>query len=411
MNQKPFCELTADLERELERLNYTTSTIRFYRRMWAKIALFLEAENSDCFTEVLGLRFLETQYNFLEREQNGSLTQGLVNIGRVVRMLGDFQQHHSILRRYYKHRKLLRTDTLKATLSSYTADSQQRQYSRVTQDHYRKGAEKFLSFLESQSITDCTIITAEHCNAYMLTWLGYQAKTVELQCCALRSFLRYLHASRQHAENLADTIPSIPVYKHAGIPSAWTAEQVLQVLSAIDRGNPAGKRDYAMILLVARLGLRSMDIKHLKFSDLQWRERRIEFIASKTGQVISLPLLPDVGWAIIDYLKNGRPKVNSPYLFLRHLAPLEPFANDDHLHQILEKYRKLAHVSLPANKKRGMHALRHTLASVLLEQQTPLPVISDILGHANTDSTGVYLKVGVERLRECALDLGKELHS
>lgn len=409
MNQQPFSELTAELEQELIRLHYTTSTIRFYRNIWNKIALFVEAEDSACFTEELGLRFLESRYNFLEREQNRTLTQSVINVGRVVRMLGDFQQHGCILRRYYKHRGLLQTDAFKRTLSSYLADCQQRQFSPVTQEHYRKGAEKFLSFLESQSVTECAHIAAGHCASYTLTWLGYQAKTIELQCCALRSFLRYLHASKQHAQNLADKVPSVSVRKHARIPSAWTAEQVTQVLDAIDRGNPSGKRDYAMILLVARLGLRTMDVKHLQMTDLHWGEHRIEFVVSKTGQVLSLPLLPDVGWAIIDYLQHGRPQVESSYVFLRHLAPLEPFADDDHLHQILEKYRKLAHVSLPANKKRGMHSLRHTLASLLLEHQTPLAVISDILGHANTDSTAVYLKIDVERLRECALDLDKEL--
>jgi len=94
----------------------------------------------------------------------------------------------------------------------------------------------------------------------------------------------------------------------------------------------------------------------------------------------SLPLLPDVGWAIIDYLKNGRPKVDSPYVFLRHLAPLEPFSDDDRLHQIVVKYMKLAHIPCSPQKKKGMHSLRHTLASRLLEAHTPLPVISDILG-------------------------------
>ena len=409
MNRRPFLELTADLERELRRLHYTEQTIRYYRRMWAKIALFLDAEHGEYFTEEVGLRFLETRYNFLELEKAGGLTRSLVNIGRVVRMLGDFQQHRSVLRRYYKHRKLLQTDTFIRMLASYVTDCQQRQYSRVTQGHYRKGAEKFLSFVESQGLTDCAHITSQHCTAYVQTWLGYQAKTVELQCCALRSFLRYLHASGQHAQNLADRVPTISVHRHARIPSAWTAEQVSQVLNVIDRGNPTGRRDYAMILLVVRLGLRTMDVKHLQLQHLHWAERRIEFVASKTGQVLSLPLLPDVGWAVIDYLKHGRPQVDSPYVFLRHLAPLEPFSDDDHLHQILEKYRKLAHVSLPEQKKRGMHALRHTLASVLLEHHAPLAVISDILGHADTDSTAVYLKIDVERLRECALDLEEVL--
>lgn len=176
------------------------------------------------------------------------------------------------------------------------------------------------------------------------------------------------------------------------------------MLDVIDRGNPAGKRDYAIILLVARLGLRTLDIKHLKLDNLKWSDNRIELIQSKTSGVLSLPLLPDVGWAIIDYLKNGRPKVECPYVFLRHLAPLEPFSDQDRLHQIVVKYMRLAKIPISPQKKKGMHSLRHTLASRLLEKNTPLSVISDILGHVSSDSTAVYLKVNVDMLRECALN-------
>src|SRR5699024_1906319 len=101
---------------------------------------------------------------------------------------------------------------------------------------------------------------------------------------------------------------------------------------------------------------------------------------------------------------NGRPKVDSPYVFLRHLAPLEPFSDEDRLHQIIVKYMKLARIPISPQKKMGMHSLRHTLASVLLEKNTPLPVISDILGHVSTDSTAVYLKTDVEKLREWSVN-------
>ncbi len=232
-------------------------------------------------------------------------------------------------------------------VTAYVQACQDRGYSRVTQEHYRKGSEKFLSFLESKGLSTCAQITAQHCAAYLETWLGYQPKTVELQLCALRSFLRYLHATGQHDRDLTRTLPSVRVSRQARIPSAWTVDQVRQVLEVIDRGNPAVKRDYAMILLVARLGLRTMDVKHLKLQHLHWANHRIDMVTSKTGQRLSLPLLPDVGWAIIDYLKNGRPQADSPYVFLRHLAPLEPFTDDDHLHQVLEKYRLMAHVPLP----------------------------------------------------------------
>jgi integrase/recombinase XerD len=319
-------------------------------------------------------------------------------------MLGDFQQHGSILRRYYKQKELLQSNELKKLLQSYQNHCQQKEYSRITRNHYSKISEKFLSFLESQGIRQSTDIVAKHISDYINTLLGYSYKTVELQLCGLRSFLRYLHENSLHPSELAKAIPAIKARKQNRIPSVWSQENVAKLIDAIDKGNPVGKRDYAIILLVTRLGLRTIDIKHLKLNNLKWQDNRIELIQSKTAAVLNLPLLPDVGWAIIDYLKNGRPKVESPYLFLRHIAPLEPFSDEDRLHQIVVKYMQLAKIPMSPQKKKGMHSLRHTLASRLLAENTPLPVISDILGHISSDSTAVYLKVDVSKLRECALN-------
>jgi len=404
MTNLPFQELTKRLEKELHRLHYTEASVMQYRRMWRRITTFFEREGINHFTEEAGMHFLDEQFNFFELEKAGNLTQSIINVFRIVRMLGDFQQHGSILRRYYKQKELLQTNKLKILLQGYKAHCQQKEYSKVTQNHYRKIGEKFLSFLESQGIRQSTDIAASHTSGYINTLMGYSYKTVELELCGLRSFLRYLHENDLHPENLAKSIPAIKARKQNRIPSVWTQENVARLLDVIDRGNPAGKRDYAIILLVTRLGLRTIDIKHLKLSDLKWRENRIELIQSKTATVLNLPLLPDVGWAIIDYLKNGRPKVESPFVFLRHLAPLAPFSDEDRLHQIVVKYMKLAKIPISAHKKKGMHSLRHTLASRLLAENTPLAVISDILGHISSDSTAVYLKVDVSRLRECALN-------
>ena len=404
MKNLPFQELTKRLEKELYRLHYTEASVMQYRRMWRRITTFFEQEGIDHFTEEAGMHFLDEHFNFFELEKAGNLTQSIINVFRIVRMLGDFQQHGSILRRYYKQKELLQTNKLKILLQGYKAHCQQKEYSKVTQNHYRKIGEKFLSFLESQGIRQSTDIAASHTSGYINTLMGYSYKTVELELCGLRSFLRYLHENDLHPENLAKAIPAIKARKQNRIPSVWTQDNVAKLLDAIDRGNPAGKRDYAIILLVTRLGLRTIDVKHLRLSDLKWRDNRIELIQSKTAAVLNLPLLPDVGWAIIDYLKNGRPKVESPFVFLRHLAPLAPFSDEDRLHQIVVKYMRLAKIPVSPHKKKGMHSLRHTLASRLLAENTPLPVISDILGHISSDSTAVYLKVDVTRLRECALN-------
>jgi integrase len=172
----------------------------------------------------------------------------------------------------------------------------------------------------------------------------------------------------------------------------------------VDRGNPNGKRDYAILLMVARLGMRVHDIREIRLNNLNWATRNIEIVQHKTKQTIVYPILDDIGWAIIDYLKNGRPKTESPYLYVRHNAPFEAFGAYANLHNIIARYTRLAGIHLRTGASRGMHSLRHTLAGVLLEQGTPLPVIAEILGHRTTLSTGVYLKIDVEALVRCALD-------
>ena len=195
--------------------------------------------------------------------------------------------------------------------------------------------------------------------------------------------------------------------KHIRIPSTWTAEDLSRLIKAIDRGNPMGKRDYAIILLACRLGLRCKDIKNLTMDNFHWEEKKLVFIQSKTRTTLNLPLTADVGWAVIDYLKYGRPQVDTKTVFIRHVAPFLPFSEENHLNQMIKKYMRIAH--LPTLKKKtGMHSLRHTLAGMLLENDTPLPVISDILGHIDTDSTAIYLKVDIKKLKECPLDLKED---
>lgn len=150
------------------------------------------------------------------------------------------------------------------------------------------------------------------------------------------------------------------------------------------------------------MGLRCTDIKNLTMNNFHWAEKELIFVQSKTKTTLALPLTQEVGWAVIDYLKYGRPKIESPYIFVKHMAPFATFSENDHLYQLIKVYMERAH--LPTLKKRrGMHSLRHTMASVLLEQNTPLSTIADILGHADADSTAVYLKVDIKKLKECSL--------
>jgi integrase len=240
--------------------------------------------------------------------------------------------------------------------------------------------------------------------AFVATLTGYQVKTVEQKLCAVRSFIRFAAGEGLLDAAVLDAVPAARVSKQARVPSVWDPGHVARILDAIDRSNPCGKRDYAIILLVTRLGLRSIDVKRLEFADFDWPGNRLTVAQAKTGDRVQLPLLKEVGWAVIDYIRHGRPVCGCPQVFIRHLAPIGAFSDQDHLHQILVKHARVAHVPISEKRRHGMHSLRHTLATRLMENGTPVEQIADILGHQSTQSTGVYLKSSLGLLAKCALD-------
>jgi len=227
---------------------------------------------------------------------------------------------------------------------------------------------------------------------------------VEHKLCALRSFLRFAGSHGLIDGTVLAAVPAAKSSKQARIPSVWDPGDVAKILLAVDRGNPCGKRDYAIILLITRLGLRGIDLKRLRFADLDWPGNRLSVVQAKTGHRVQLPLLKDVGWAVIDYIRHGRPQSDCPQVFLRHTAPIGPFSDQDHLHQILTKHARVAHVRLGEERRHGMHSLRHTLATRLMEDGTPVEQIADILGHQSVAATGAYLKSSLGLLTQCALD-------
>ncbi len=403
MQKKPLVDLLHDLEQEMLRLGYSEGSMQFYRKRWQKLLLFAKERGEEFYSERLGVEFVEQHFQILEKDFNRTLSQSETQELRIIRMIGDFQLHCTILRRYYSRQKKLLTEPyFIAIRDRFKTYCENRGYSKVTIDHYVKQSARFMDYLASQRVMDCKSITLPLINSYIKTLAGYTYKTVEQNICSMRSLLRFLLESEEVQTDFAAKMPMVQARKQTRIPSVWTKDELKKLITAIDRGSPKGKRDYAIILLACCLGLRCSDIKQLKMENFHWQEKRLDFIQSKTKSTLSLPLTPEVGWAVIDYLKYGRPKIDSPYIFVRHLAPFGPFSEDDHLHQLIKRYMQIAH--LPTLKKRrGMHSLRHTMASMLLEKETPLSVISDILGHADTDSTAVYLKVSMQKLKECSL--------
>ena len=159
-----------------------------------------------------------------------------------------------------------------------------------------------------------------------------------------------------------------------------------------------------MLLLAARLGLRIGDIRELKLSDIDWQACTLTIIQNKAKEPLTLPVPDDVGWAVIDYLKNGRSVTESKNVFVRHVPPYNSFAITSNQHNIINKALSDAGITY-RGKPSGFHTLRHSLATHLLQGGVESSAISDILGHTSPETVKHYLQADLKDLRKCALEV------
>ncbi len=395
-------ELVSGLDDELVRLGYKPSTLVWYRGCWRRLERYFASRGAWEFSLDVAMAWVdEACGGFFAKEQAGTLKATDVYVFRVAAMLDDFAAHGAVLRRYSRTVSKLSVEQTDI-LARFRAWLRANGCAVSTVRAYGTVAGEFLAFTASRG--GLAGLDGGVIGAFVATLAGYHSKTVEHKLCAVRSLLRFAADGGLTDRGVLETVPAARSSRQARVPSVWDPADVTKLIEAIDRGNPSGKRDYAIVLLICRLGLRGVDVKRLRFADLDWPGNQVSVVQAKTGRRVDLPLLKDVGWAIIDYIRSGRPASDCPQVFLRHTAPIGPFSDQDHLHQIVVKHARVARVSLSEQRRHGMHSLRHTLATRLMEDGTPVEQIADILGHQSVQSTGVYLKSSLGLLARCALD-------
>lgn len=217
----------------------------------------------------------------------------------------------------------------------------------------------------------------------------------------LRSVARFLHSSGYIGVDLAPRIISPIMYAYEGIPTALTTEQIAAVLKNTRKDrSPIGLRDYAILLLLSTYGMRAGEIKGLRIEDLAWRTETLHVRQSKSGVQSRLPLVPEVGNALLDYLQCGRPKTDAREVFVRSRAPYR-----SPLRIYKEVRRRLEAAGVKPAGKWGPHTFRHARAVSMLRASVPRKVIGDLLGHRSAEATLAYLKLATEDLRAIALEV------
>ena len=226
------------------------------------------------------------------------------------------------------------------------------------------------------------------------------AATAAALCSRLRAFLRYLQVEGLISSDLAACVPSIRKWSLAGLPTFLSAEQLEHVLQSCDRDNAAWLRDYAVLMLLARLGLRAKEVVSLTLEDIDWHSGQLR-IQGKGRRPATMPLPGDVGVALAAYLREGRPVSDSRQVFLRAYPPHVGFPSASGIMGIARRALKRAGVSDLAH--RGAHVFRHTLASELLRSGATLTEIGQVLRHQHHNTTRIYAKVDLASLRNLSL--------
>ncbi len=385
----------------LRERGYAESSILDFENQFRKISKYMHEQGYEAYTQEAYIAVLK---HIMQNQTYENLSEYQKRFYHCATILYEFQQTGNYTFRRKKAEEILHGG-LKSEIEEFMEHRKSLLQAKETLRQYRLDLLRFNIFLDEFQIHRAADVTQAIILKYIQERMSkFTQSTIRHALTSIRQFLLYLHETGKTERNLSLIVPNCGARPQQKIPSVYSQDEISQLLAVIDRADARGKRDYAMILMASRLGLRSSDICQLKFTELDWKQNRIILKQKKTSMPIELPLLQDVGEAIIDYLRYGRPQSELPFVFLKHIAPYDGVTGAAFNNAVKTSMRR-AGIYHTANRKHGPHALRHSLATVLLEQNTPLPVITGILGHKNSETTKMYLSIDMSSLKKCALSV------
>jgi len=410
MNMKIDCSFSGleTLVREaleyMEKQKYSLSWMDRHRRAWRQFVDFVadgsekDGSFSDLVRAFLAIRGIEDDVDGM------ALRAGQCTLRLAMRSLTDYALHGCFPRRKHLVARVQLPSEFESVILGYVQHLEANAgLAERSVESRRKLATLFCHYLDAAGVASMTEMQVRNLPGFVASRSYLRQNSLAHELSMLRGFLRYLCMVGIVSAEIIEEVPRVRVRRHARIPSVWSRDQVGALLGAVDRSSPKGKRDYAILLLAARLGMRASDIRTLRLEDIRWDKAQVVYRQTKTGNPHSLPLTEETGQALIDYLRHGRPQTDHREVFLTAHAPIKPFARHA-LYHIITDWRLRAGIELTPSCRRGLHSLRHTVATRLLEAGTPLDIIADAMGHLSAETTREYTKVDIEALRSAAID-------
>ena len=398
-------ELLNRAETILREKKYSESTIQDYKYVWEKFYDICKLCNIKYFDLELAKKFLKRYYNIDLNKGKGRLYTRRM---RSIYVLDSIDRNKPIKNFRSKVEKRL-PEEFNDIFYEYD-EYLKSNYSYNTIITSEKILIDFFKYLKQNNINSIENIEIQNVYNYVnsINTQKYSLNTIYEIKYKLKNFFKYLYNNHKYKFDGTDIFPKIAKFERSKLPSYYTIDEINQILKQVDRNTKKGKRDFAILLLAIVYGLRNSDIVYLKKENILWNENKIELVQYKTKRLLELPLTENVKYSLLDYLKNARPKINSPYIFLPTKPPYTytDMKNYSSLYKSAEQYIKKADIDVK-NKKRGLHSLRHSLASNMLKNNIEISTISGILGHSNINVTNIYLNISENQLRKLALEVPK----
>jgi integrase len=372
-------------------------------------------EYSDCYVPIIRLHEQRGKSEFdldLVEDYTRSI-EGKMESGKIsaeyyrrkkvgIKRMIEFKETGKIERFYHiKGTRFVLSDYYEKILTEFLSCDE---YTPNTRGDVTWVARKYFAWLMDEKYDDLNNIGATEIQRFMRHCFSHmKSNGIHNVKLYMKKLYRYLKKSG-YSENNYEALFSFKISRESKMSPAVSHEEILSVLSVIDRRIPKGKRDYAMILLGVVTGLRAIDIARLKLSDIDWKNGEIKIVQAKTAVPLALPLTKDVGEAVQDYILHGRQRVECDAVFLRMRAPATAFCDSVSIGDIYDDYCKQAGIYRKAFDGKGFHSLRRSVGKNMVISGIPVTTVAQILGHGNINSTKKYISLDSRHLKECALD-------
>ena len=300
--KKPIQQLAKDVLEQLKVQGYTRGAIREYEVSYLKLLAYANENKIDEYSEAVALDFMDSKFGFKLEGFFGTLPQNVTSTLHHLLILWHYQQYGTVeFITRGKKKPFTCPECFQKEYRAFLVYCEQKKYTVQGLPSLLNPVQRFLAFLDSRQVHHMDDIDPSDLSAFISIYIGNSQRYVAHIISAIRIFLKFLYSDGYLQKEIWDLLPKVKQIRSASIPASWKKEDVLRLLKAVDRGNPRGKRDYAILLLVVRLGLRASDIRNLRLSSLDWNRKKIVIIQTKTRQTLELPLLDDIGWIDLDF--------------------------------------------------------------------------------------------------------------